>query len=203
MNKLVAIALVVFFGKVSVLFAEHGHMDVVREILLVCRSPEDPTPNDDLVDYARQTGLSDEDVSMMLIELVQDGLNGNLDVLQRQLTEGALWSLSHFGAERENEFVRTVMLSTQDSGLRQVCVRVGIRMMPEKWEEWVRATATDNRFDDLTRFDAYEEAYRVGMNGDENTRQQVEKVLSEFMERETTSGNSISMQRWANELKAR
>lgn len=195
------ISLIVHLTMVWGASAAPEDMEVLKDILLVCRGPEDPMPNDEIAEYARLSGLSDAAVSDMLIELAQAGLNGNSDAMQRQLAEGALWGLARFGSERGNQYVRELMLATQDTGIRQVCIRVGIRMMPEKWEEWLRLAA-DSRFDDLTRFNAYEEAYRVGQGGDDNTRQRVEKVLSEFVSMESTSGNDMNLRQWTSDLKA-
>lgn len=178
-------------------------MDPVQFILLECRHVGGSTQSDDLLAYAKAAGLSDAEMSERLVELVELGLGDAPDFTERQLSLGALWGLAHFGGEKENDFVKEIMRMTNDETTRHIAVRVGIQMMPEKWEEWVREVAADNRFDSLTRFDAYEEAYRIGRNGDEKTRQQVEKVLSEYTEKEASEGNRISMRRWTGELKER
>lgn len=181
---------------------EVDHTDPVQIILLVCRRPDDPTPTDSLIHYAKVNGVSNEDMSAHLVELAKMGLGNETDYLQHQLATRALGMLSYFGGEKENAFVREVMLTTQDSTMRHVAVRAGIKMMPAKWEEWVREAATDNRFDFLTRFDAYEEAYQIGRDGDEETRRNVIKVLSEFAETDASTANQMDLRRWVEELKA-
>jgi hypothetical protein len=203
MKKWIVFAAVWHMSLVLGWSVEQKNMEVIRDILLCCRGPEEPSLNDDLANFAKANALSDADMSNMLIVLAQDGLRDDADALHRQLTDGALWGLARFGGEEEIDFVKDVMRATQNSCLRQTAVLVGMRMNPDKWEEWVREVAADNRFDSLTRFDAYEEAYRIGRNGDEKTRQQVEKVLSEYTEKEASEGNRISMRRWTGELKER
>ena len=178
-------------------------MDPVQLILLECRHVGGPTQSDDLLAYAKAAGLSDAEMSERLVELVELGLGDAPDFTERQLSLGALWGLAHFGGEKENDFVKEIMRTTNDETTRHIAVRVGIQMMPEKWEDWVREVVDNRSFDDLTRFDAYEEAYRIGQNGDEKTRQQVEKVLSELTEKEASEGNRMSMRRWTGELKER
>lgn len=203
MKKWIALVIAWHVSIVSGLCVEQEHMDIARDILLICRSPEDPLPNDDLSAYAKGHGLSDADVSEILIELAKDGLCENADALQSQLTGAALWALPSFGGERESEFVRKIMMTTNDNGLRRETVLVWMRIVPEKWEDMVREVAADSRFDSLTRYVTYQEAYRIGQNRNEPTRKRVEQVLMELSAREESPGNRRDMQKWVDELKER
>lgn len=177
--------------------------DIVQAILLQCRSPEDPTPDAELADYARVHGLSNAEVSRILVSFIEDGLQGGGDNLQRQLTAGALSALARFGGEQEIDFVRSIVQTTEDAGLKRRAIFVGMRLSPEKWEEWIRYVATDNHFDSLTRFITYQEAYRIGKNKDELTRRRVEQVLSEFADKDPSPGNCEELRKWSADLKAR
>ena len=197
-------AVVVLLLGISICHAgDLPYTERIKVILLSCRHPGDPTPMDSLRSFAAANELTNAEMADLLMQLVRPGIDAKADSRQRDLAAAAFWGLAIFGGEEEYSFVSELIHSTNDTSLQKTAVRVVIRMMSEKWEEWVRTVASEKRFDSLTRFDAYEEAYRIGMNGDERTRQQVEKVLSEFMAREATSGNSTSMQRWINELEAR
>ncbi len=177
--------------------------DIVQAILLQCRGPEDPTPDADLADYARVNGLSNAEVSKILVSFIEDGLQAEGDNLQRQLTAGSLAALPRFGGEQEVDYVWSIVQTTEDAGLRRRAILVGMRMNPEKWEEWLRYVATDNRFDSLTRFVTYQEAYRLGKNKDDGTRQRVDQVLSEFADKNSSPGNCADLKKWSDELKAR
>lgn len=177
--------------------------DIVSLILLQCHGPEDPTPDEELADYARIAGLSNADVSKILVSFIEDGLQAEGDNLQRQLTAGSLAALPRFGGEQEVDYVWSIVQTTEDAGLRRRAILVGMRMNPEKWEEWLRYVATDNRFDSLTRFVTYQEAYRLGKNKDDGTRQRVDQVLSEFADKDSSPGNCADLKKWSDELKAR
>lgn len=175
-------------------------MDPVQLILLECRHVGGPTQSDDLLAYAKAAGLSDAEMSERLVELVELGLGDAPDFTERQLSLGALWGLAHFGGEKENDFVKEIMRTTNDETTRHIAVRVGIQMMPEKWEDWVREVVDNRSFDDLTRFDAYEEVFQIGQSGDEKTKQHVEKVLWSLVEQDEYPGNQERLRRWARAL---
>jgi len=181
---------------------EWNESDPIQFILLECRHPDGPTQEDDLIAFAQAKGLSNAEMSAKLVALIDLGLQGDTDALLRQLTYSALGGLAYFGGAEERAFVQNIFRTTQDPTLRHIAVRVGIRMMPAQWEEWVREAATDSRFDSLTRYDAYEEAYRIGKSGDERTRQRVEQVLSELEKTEPNPGNRMDMRHWSEKLKA-
>lgn len=145
---LVALSICILTG----LADEYSPKDIVPLILLQCHGPEDPTPDEELADYARIAGLSNADVSKILVSFIEDGLQAEGDNLQRQLTAGSLAALPRFGGEQEVDYVWSIVQTTEDAGLRRRAILVGMRMNPEKWEEWLRYVATDNRFDSLTRF---------------------------------------------------
>lgn len=201
MKKLMFLVVIPFVYITSAHGFEVDESDPIQLILMECRHPDGPTQADDLLAYAKAKGLSNAEMSARLMELAELGLVNDADALQRQLSYGALGGLSYFGGEDENAFVRDVMKTTQDVVMRHIAVRVGIRMMPEKWEEWVQEVATDELLDDLTRFDAYEEAYRIGKNADKNVRQRVESVLSGLSEQDESGGNQEHLRRWSAELK--
>lgn len=201
MKKWLLIAVALHMSVMPGFAEERRAEDIARDILMCCRGPEDPLPDEDLASFAMRKGLSDEDISGMLVRFVEDGLGGGGDAVERQLTGASLWALARFGGKRESLFVRQIMRETEDAGLRQTAVRVGMRLAPDNWEEWLREVATDGRFDDLTRFDACEEAYRIGQNADGQTRQRVEQVLSELAEKEDNPGNRSNMRCWAEVLK--
>ncbi|MBQ9344553.1 MAG: hypothetical protein IJT88_05000 [Kiritimatiellae bacterium] len=183
--------------------ADIDDTDPLQRIFLECRHFDGPTQEDDLRAFAKATGLSNTEMSEKLIALVRNGLGDNTNALQRQLTYGALGGLAYFGGDAENDFVREVMRTTSDPTLRHIAVRVGIRMKPKQWEEWVREACSDERFDSLTRFDAYEEAFRIAQRGDELTRRRVEQVLSEFADKDPSPGNCEELRKWSADLKAR
>lgn len=177
-------------------------LESIRLILLSCGNPDRPTQEEELRAFARAHDISNAEMSSMLIDLAGPGLGSATDPLQRYLADGALWGLGCFGGAKENDFVRNVMRTSQVASLQKVAVRVGIRMMPENWEEWVREVASDKRYDDMVRFDAYEEAFRIGMGGDDKTRRHVGEVLLELVGQEAYEGNQKRLRRWADELKA-
>ena len=201
MKKVILTFIAIFLCILTGLADEYSPKDIVPLILLQCRGPESPTPDAELADYARVNGLSNAEVSKILVAFIEDGLQCGEDRMRRQLRDASLWALVRFGGKHESEYVRDIMRTTSDEGLCQISVRVGMRLCPENWEEWVREVAADNRFGSLTRFDAYEEAFRIGQSKDEKTRQRVEQVLSEFIEREKSPGNRTDLQKWAAELK--
>lgn len=182
---------------------ELSDMECIKTIMLSCRHPGGPTPTDDLRTFASVRKLTNREMSDLLLQLAGEGLCEGADAMQRRLAHGAIWGLLPFGGDAEIAFVRNVMRTTTDESLRQTAVHVGIRMEPGKWEEWVREVAADRRCASLTRFDAYEEAYRIGQSGDEQTRNRVGQVLSELAEKESSAGNRANLQRWASELKER
>ncbi len=137
--------------------------------------------------------------------LIQGGLVQGATEEERETALGSLWALTNFGGEKENAFVLELMRTTEDESVRKIAIRVGIGicMMPENWEKWVREAATNPKCGDKTRFNDFEEAYWIGMRGDEDTRQRVEDVLSEYAWMAPAGGYGICMPRWLENLKAR
>lgn len=203
MRKWILVAMAWNIGTMPVFCEEVKTEDIARNILLCCRCPEDPLPEEDLAAYAAAQGLSDSEVSEMLVAFVEDGIHAGTDPLQRQLACASIWALARFGGEKESNYVREIMRTTQDAGLQRAALLVGMRLTPEKWEEWVREVAGASRFGSLTRFVAYEEVFRIGKNGSEQTQKRMEQVMSELKEMETSPGNKNRLQGWSDELKKR
>lgn len=201
MKRLLVIGVVLHMCVSCGFGGELNNVDIIRGILLRCRSPEGPSRDADLEAFARAEGMSDAEVAEILVACIQDGLGDTGNVLHRQLACSAIWALVRYGGEKESEFVRGIMRTTQDASLQRTTLLAGMRMEPLKWEEWVHEIATNNRFDSVTRFVAFEEAYRIGLNGDECTRQHVQQVLSEYIGREASPGNRGELQKWTSELK--
>ena len=149
-------------------------LESIRLILLSCGDPDGPTQEEELRAFAIAHDISNAEMSSMLIELAGPGLAAHAEPLQRELVDGVLWGLGCFGGAKEKEFVRNVMRTSRDSHLQKAAVRVGIRMMPEGWEEWVREVVSDKRYDEMVRFDAYEEAFRRRKNKEACRRSLVE-----------------------------
>ncbi|MBQ7252513.1 MAG: hypothetical protein IJS32_07925 [Kiritimatiellae bacterium] len=93
------------------------------------------------------------------------------------------------------------MREAADGHLRQLAVLAGLRMTPDRWEEWVREAAADKRFNDLERWIIYEDILRIGREGDEKTRQRVIEVLSEMRGKDAYPANRDSLGKWIAELK--
>ncbi len=178
-------------------------LESIRLILLSCGDPDGPTQEEELRALAIAHDISNAEMSSMLIELAGPGLAAHAEPLQRELVDGVLWGLGCFGGAKEKEFVRNVMRTSRDSHLQKAAVRVGIRMMPEGWEEWVREVVSDKRYDEMVRFDAYEEAFRTGRGGDEKTRMHVGEVLLDLIGEDPYEGNRERLRRWSAELLAR
>jgi len=174
----------------------------LERIFLKCRHRGGPSQSDDLIAYADRNGFSPESMATMLVAFAKSALE-TPDSTHRQLAEGALWGLLQFGGTKETPFVLQILRQSEDGNLRLAAISVGMRLDSANWEKWVEEACSNNRFSSIERFIAYEEAYRIGKNGDEGTRQRVEKVLSELAEQEENSGNKNRLQRWSAELKKR
>ncbi len=202
MKKRIEFVVAFLISIVCAVCAELDNAEIVRGILLSCVRPGYPTPNEEMEAFARGRGISNAEMSELLMSLVEEGLHDDADALSRRVADGALWGLSRFGGDHESEFVREIIMTTKDNGIRLTAVLAWMRIVPEKWEDMVREVAADSRFDSLTRFVTYQEAYRIGQNGDERTRRRVEQVLSEVHDNEPSPGNRLDMQKWTSELKA-
>ncbi len=200
MNKVILTVIAIFMCILTGLADEYySPKDIVSLILLQCHGPEDPTPDEELADYARVNGLSNAEVSKILVSFIEDGLRGEGNRSQHQLARASLWALARFGGEKEVDFVRSVMRTAEDSGIRRAAVLVGMRIAPEKWEEFIREVAA-NENDSLTRFVAYEEAVMIAMKGDDAEKRNVERVFSELAE--IDGHRAERLRRWAAELKS-
>ncbi len=202
MKKCMLVVWTLWFGMTVCCGAELSYAERIQSLLLSCRHPGDPTPTDDLRSFAAANKLANNEMSDLLMQLAKPGLDEKADATQHDVTHAALWGLAIFGGEEEYAFVLELLETTNDDSLQKTAVRVGIRMVPENWENLVRKVAATERFDSLTRYDAYEEAYRIGRNGDERTRQRVEQVLSELEKTESNPGNRMDMRHWSEKLKA-
>lgn len=183
--------------------ASHDSSDTIAQILLTRRHRGDPSGSEELRAYASDNHVSNFELSAQLIEFVKTGMASGADERQTRLANSALWRLIDFGSSSDCDFVRDVMRTTPNRELRLSAIIVGIRMDPAHWEEWAREICSDGRFSSFERFVAFEEAYRIGIDSDEETQRCVEKVLSEFAERETDEDNKEHLLRWAGELKSR
>jgi hypothetical protein len=128
-------------------------------------------------------------------------LDEQADWEQRQLARGALWGLISFGGQKEATFVLEIARKTADEVLRLAAIRVGIRIDAVHWEEWVREVCHEVRFSSLDCFAVCEEAYRIGRRGDKQTREAVERFLSDLAELEERPGTKNQFMTWAAELK--
>ena len=160
-------------------------------------------PADDLRSYAEKNGLSDAEMSEKLVAFVKAGLPDDADRIQQRLGGAALYGLAQFGGETERAFVWDIMTTSDNQHFRDVAIQICIRMMPEGWEEWVREVVYDKRYDEMVRFDAYEEAFRTGRGGDEKTRMHVGEVLLDLIGEDPYEGNRERLRRWSAELLAR
>ena len=188
-------------GSVSAQSLTDEDLTHLGEIFLDCRHPEGPTAMDDLHAYAQGCGFSDAEMASRLMQLVRKGLPQSDDPLRRHVTEAALCALVPFAGESGVPFVREVMQDAENGNLRQMALRAGLRMTPEKWEEWVREAVADKRFGDFDRWMVYEDVFRIGRDGDEKTRQRVIEVLSEMRASDSRRMNQNSLGGWVAELK--
>lgn len=187
----------------TVIVAAQGGEDTawpgLRERLMSCEGPGDYVPLESLSDFAKNQGKSKADLAEKLVEIVTNGLEDSSDGAMTGLTKSALWGLSEVGGEKENSFVREIMRS-HEGYWRAVAIPVGIRMIPEKWEEWVREIASDKRYNDQDRFLAYREAFLIGKAGDEDTRKRVVEVLKESRFSDSRQINRNHLGLWITEL---
>ena len=170
------------------------------DIFLRCRHPRGPTALDDLRAYAQAHGLSDAEMSGMLVELAKAGLDDKGDVARQRLARCALYELPNFGGIAAVEFLRNVMRTGPDAKARLVAARSCLRMKPESWEAWLREVVSDGRFGDHDRFLAYEEVFQIGRDGDDGTRQRVMEVMNEMRASDASRVNRNRLGGWVAEL---
>lgn len=182
---------------------DHDDRAAFQTIFLTCRHRGDPLPSDDLSFYAEQHGLSNKEMSTLLLEFVKNGMDDHADKRQQRMGRSALQALSKFGGEAERCIVLDIMRVSTDLDFRAIAIKTSIRMMPEEWESVVREVATNERFSNYDRFIAYEEAFRVGKNADEETKERLESVLKELAETEPSPANQDHLRKWTSDLKAR
>ena len=171
------------------------------DIFLMCRDEVDSGPEEDLAAFAKAQGLSNDEMASRLMQFVREGLSQSDDPLQRHATGAALAMLVPFAGESGIPFVREVIQVTGDGNLRQTALRAGLRMAPEKWEEWVREAVADKRFSDFARWMLYEDVFRLGREADEKIRQRVIEVLSEMRGKDSYRVNQNRLGGWVAELK--
>lgn len=181
-------------------FGEVGGRGDIEQIILTCRHKGSPSLSDDLCAYAKTKGMSSSEMATLLVEIAQTTIGETDSPRQRQLADGALWGLIPFGGEREYAFVRQIMQNSSDGGLRLTAISVGMRLKPDNWEQWVEETCNDSRFSRHERFIVCEEAYRIGQNGDEQTKQCVQQVFSRLAERDENLVPKNHLQRWTEDL---
>ena len=192
----------VFISGMSLGF-DSDDRSALQMIFLSCRHRGGPMPSDDLRHYAEDNGLSDKEMSAMLLEFVRSGMEDNADKRQQRMGRCALDALSMFGGVEEKCVVLDIMRIASDIDFRVLAIKTCIRMMPDQWEEVVREVATGERYGNYDRFIAYEEAFRVGEHSDTKTKERIEQVMEELAEREASQANQLHLRRWANDLKAR
>lgn len=200
-----AVVLLIFsvFAPRVVWSFDNDDMSVLQMIFLSCRHRGGPMPSDDLIHYAAVKGLSDKEMSAMLLEFVRNGMEDNADNRQQRMGLSALCGLAKFGGAAEREVVLDIIRTATDKNWRAFAIQTCIRMMPGQWEEVVREVATGERYENYDRFIAYEEAFRVGEHSDTKTKERIEQVMEELAEREASQANQLHLRRWANDLKAR
>ncbi len=176
----------------------------VRRIYAKCRQMNEPGPERDLIALAKAEGLSREEMAGALVQLVEEGLAENADPGQRSLAHSALWGLVPFGGEKEFLFIRELVSTTKDakSILRRTGLIVAPRIMPERWEEWLREVVADERSDSYDRFLVCQEAFWIGRDGDAKTRRRVIEVLGEMKRRNLSEADRRDLQGWIDELEA-
>lgn len=206
MNKARATVLTIVLG---VFFAASAHgfdkgdMDALQTIFLAHRHVGGITPSEDLRSYAEKRGLTDQEMSAMLLLFVRNGMDENADVSQRRMGRGALCGLAQFGGAAEREFVLGIIRTEPDHDFRSMAIRTCIRMMPGEWESVVREVATNERFSNYDRFIAYEETFREGKNANDETKKRIENVLKELAENDPSPANRNHLLKWASDLKGR
>ena len=172
-----------------------------HDIFLMCRDEVDSGPEEDLSALAKAQGLSNEEMASRLMQFVREGLSKSDDPLQRHATGAAMSALVPFAGESGVPFVREVIQVAEDGNLRQIALLAGLRMAPEKWEEWVREAVADKRFGDFDRWMVYEDVFRIGRDADKKTRQRVIEVLSEMRASDSYRVNQNCLGGWVAELK--
>ena len=135
------------------------------------------------------------------MQSVREGLPPSDDPLRWHVSGAALWALVPFAGESGVPFVREVMQDAEDGNLRQTALRAGLRMTPEKWEEWVREAVADKRFGDFDRWMVYEDVFRIGRDADEKPRQRVIEVPTERRASDSRRVNQNRLGGWVAELK--
>ena len=178
-------------------------VSALQSIFLAHRHFGGPMPSDDLRSYAQKHGLTDTEMSAMLLEFVRNGMEDNADNRQQHVGRAALSGLAKFGGVAERDAVLDIIRTATDKNWRSLAIQTCIRMVPDQWEEVVREVATGDRYGNYEHFIAYEEAFHVGEKSDARTKERIEQVMEELAEREASQANQERLQRWANELKAR
>lgn len=189
-------------GCIALAAAHGGEIDSwpgLRERLASCAGPDDPVSGESMSDFAERQGKSKADLAAKLVELIKAGMEEYSKGGSPGLAKSALWGLGEVGGEKEEAFVWEIMRS-QDGYFRAIAIPVGIRMVPEKWEAWVRGIATDNRYDDHDRYLAYREAFQLGKEGNGDMRNRVIEVLKEMRSSDPRRTNRNRLGLWLTEL---
>ena len=100
-----AVVLLIFsvFAPRVVWSFDNDDMSVLQMIFLSCRHRGGPMPSDDLIHYAAVKGLSDKEMSAMLLEFVRNGMEDNADNRQQRMGLFVDWQ-SLEGQPRERSF---------------------------------------------------------------------------------------------------
>ena len=171
----------------------------LEDLLFACSdSMDDGIETTNARDFAKARGFSESELAEKLVALVESELKEPVDSC---VAACAIGRIAEIGRETEREFLREVMRTARDGGMRQEAFDAGIRMKPDAWEEWLREMATIANFGDLDRYVAYRNVFWLGRDGDEKTRQRVIEVLSEMRGKDAYPANRDSLGKWVAELK--
>lgn len=188
-------------GSASVLGVEPDEWDGLEDLFWECSEPGSTGHAETPRDFARAHGKTDAELAERLMEIIKRGFADGADAVAADQAEGALWHLRGIGEEREFAFIRELLHTTKDmKGRRDVAILVGMEMMPEKWEEWLREVVADERSDNYDRFLVFNEAFQIGRDGDEKTRRRVVEVFEEMKTRGVSDANRRHLDEWIAEL---
>jgi len=201
MNLLIFLGCVALLGVMSAPAAEPNPWEGFEGCLWVCISPDHPGGGTTPRDFARARDKTDAELAEKLVEIIQRGMREDANAEAASHAQGALWHLRGIGGEKEFAVVREVMRTTKDvKGIRRTAILVGIEMMPEKWEEWLREVMADERSDNYDCFLVCQEAFRIGRDGDDKTRRRVVEVLEEMKRRNLSDADRRDFDKWIDEL---
>ncbi len=192
---------VLLVSSVSFAGAESGDAswDGLEEHLMACMDDEVSVLSENLIDFAKRRGKTKQELAEKLVRCVEAGLGNGTGEHLPSLSKSALWALVGVGGDSENDFVRNLMRS-KEGIVRIAAIQVGIRMIPNNWEEWVREVATNSRFGGYDRYLAFKEAFRIGRDGDDSIRKHVVSVLKDMRASDPDQTNQNRLGLWITEL---